>query len=108
MLPAVEEKTPSPEASIERRDFISKLTKCWSDCASVVVIEQTSSVSKSSEWSVSVDGLGQDGWTPYIGAFGSHSWQRLRSEPGRLQTGLHFMLSVAKHDPAAFSVSQLS
>ena len=46
MLPAVEEDlTISSEARAEKQVFIGKLTKCWSDCAGVVVVEQNSAVS---------------------------------------------------------------
>lgn len=104
MLPAVEDKIFSVEVTSERQAFIGKLTKCWSDCAGVVAIEQASTVRtiRPPVWSI-IDVL-QDGWTPYIGAFGSQSWQRLRSEQGRLQVGLHFMLNVAKLDGGAFGV----
>jgi len=100
----VDDGTLSIEVMSERQIFIGKLTKCWSDCASVLVIEQRSPVSLLS-FLVDHCRYSQDGWTPFIGAFGRQSWQRLRSESGRLQVGLHFMLNVAKLDGNAFGVS---
>lgn len=39
MLPGVEVISESDDLRIERQVFIGKLTKCWSDCAAVAVVE---------------------------------------------------------------------
>ncbi len=46
MLPPFDEQKLSVEASVERQVIIGKLTKCWFDCAGVVVVEQGSAVSQ--------------------------------------------------------------
>ncbi len=71
----------------DRQTYISKLTKCWADCASVLVVDH-----KEREWST------------YLG-YGKESWERFGEEHGRRQIGLSFMLNVARLDPNAFSVS---
>ena len=45
MLTAMEEETLSWQEKEQRQLFISKLTKCWSDCAGVIVVEGNSVVS---------------------------------------------------------------
>ena len=75
--------------SEEKFAFIAKLTKCFSDCAAILVIDHRRY---------------QD-WSPFIEQFGKMSWCRLGDERGRLQVGLHFMSNVARSDPSAFSVS---
>lgn len=45
MLPQVVDPTMSEKESADRQVFIGRLTKCWSDCAGVVVVEQNSLVS---------------------------------------------------------------
>ncbi|ORY30560.1 Mus7/MMS22 family-domain-containing protein [Naematelia encephala] len=86
MLPGTIDETMSAKSKSERQAFINNITKCWSDCAGVLVVERDS----------------PDGWTPYIGSYGKESWQRLHNDAGRLQVGLHFMLNVAKIDPGCF------
>ena len=46
MLPPVVDETISAQTKADRQVFISRLTKCWSDCAGVVVIEQNSPVGR--------------------------------------------------------------
>ncbi|WWC88639.1 uncharacterized protein L201_003552 [Kwoniella dendrophila CBS 6074] len=84
--PGPEDNTATKENQADRQIFISKLTKCWSDCAAVLVVEH-----QRSEWSV------------FISSFGRQSWSRLGDERGRVQVGLHFMLNVAQLDPGAFA-----
>ncbi|WRT67980.1 uncharacterized protein IL334_004955 [Kwoniella shivajii] len=87
MLPPVSEDEPSKQDhSADRQVFISKLTKCWSDCASVLVVEHQ-----------------RLDWSTFISPFGRQSWARLGDERGRVQVGLHFMSNVAILDPAAFT-----
>jgi hypothetical protein len=88
---------PAAVNETERNILVSKLTKCWSDCAAVVVLEHKLMVS--SLFTLSTNS--QD-WSAYVGAYGTWSWGRIRSEAGRTQVGLHFMLNVAQHDPHAF------
>jgi len=45
MLPPIEDETLSEKNRAERQLFIGKLTKCWSDCVGVIVVEQNSEVS---------------------------------------------------------------
>ncbi|KAK6907981.1 hypothetical protein I203_101982 [Kwoniella mangroviensis CBS 8507] len=86
MLPPVPDDDARIEHDADQQVFISKLTKCWSDCASVLVVEHQ-----------------QLDWSTFISPFGRQSWARLGDERGRVQVGLHFMLNVAQSDPAAFS-----
>ncbi|WVQ65568.1 uncharacterized protein L199_003745 [Kwoniella botswanensis] len=86
MLPPVPDDDARTEHDADQQIFISKLTKCWSDCASVLVVEHQ-----------------QLDWSTFISPFGRQSWARLGDERGRVQVGLHFMLNVAQLDPAAFS-----
>jgi hypothetical protein len=52
LLPAVEDEALLEAAKTERQVFITKLTKCWSDCAGVVVVEQNDPVSATRlDWS---------------------------------------------------------
>lgn len=85
MLPPVEEHQ-EPAERAERLVFINKLTKCWSDCAGIVVIEH-----QLMEWSA------------YVGPFGQQSWSRLPNDLGRIRVGLQFMLNVTHLDPGAFA-----
>ncbi|WWD18663.1 hypothetical protein CI109_103116 [Kwoniella shandongensis] len=86
MLPPVTEDDDSDMShEVDRQMFISKLTKCWSDCASVLVVEHQK-----------LD------WSTFISPFGRQSWARLGDERGRVQVGLHFMLNVAQLDPGSF------
>ncbi|KAK4689696.1 hypothetical protein P7C73_g409, partial [Tremellales sp. Uapishka_1] len=82
MLPSTSE---ARDFKAEKQIFISRLTKCWSDCAGVVVVEHQL-----------LD------WSSYIGSFGSQSFSRFGDELGRIQVGLHFMLNVSKLDPGSF------
>lgn len=84
MLPPAAEDVSDGDRA-ERQILISKLTKCWSDCAAIVVVEHRLT-----------------DWSSYFGPFGNQSWARVGSELGRIQVGLHFMLNVLKVDPAAF------
>ncbi|WWC62804.1 uncharacterized protein I303_105402 [Kwoniella dejecticola CBS 10117] len=87
MLPPVSEhEDGKKDKQMDRQLFISKLTKCWSDCAAVLVVEHQK-----------LD------WSTFISPFGRQSWARLGDEKGRVQVGLHFMLNVAQLDPAAFA-----
>ena len=85
MLPPVLDETEAAATRTDRQVLVSKLTKCWSDCAAVVVVEHRL-----------LD------WSSYVGPFGQQSWSRLGNEAGRLQVGLHFMLNVATLDPSAW------
>ncbi|WVQ85011.1 hypothetical protein IAT38_007175 [Cryptococcus sp. DSM 104549] len=86
MLPPVPEDEPDRTHEADRLVFLSKLTLCWSDCASVLVVEHQK-----------LD------WDTFISPFGKQSWARLGDERGRVQVGLHFMLNVAQLDPGSFS-----
>ncbi|WVW84898.1 hypothetical protein I302_106934 [Kwoniella bestiolae CBS 10118] len=86
MLPPVPDDDTGKEHDADRQIFISKLTKCWSDCAAVLVVEHQK-----------LD------WSTFISPFGRQSWARLGDERGRVQVGLHFMLNVAQLDPGAFT-----
>lgn len=103
MFPLVEDMTLSEDARDQRSAFINKLTKCWSDCAGVVVVELNYPVNGTIAVRITTLMI-QEGWTPYIGPFGRESWQRIRNEQGRLQVGLHFMLNVATVDPGCYIV----
>ncbi|KIR32249.1 hypothetical protein I352_05483 [Cryptococcus deuterogattii MMRL2647] len=87
MLPPVpsEAAASSIAPGEEKQLFITKLTKCWSDCAAILVIEHQ-----------------RLDWTTFISPFGRQSWARLGNEKGRIQVGLHFMLNVANLDPGSF------
>ncbi|KAK8858768.1 hypothetical protein IAR55_002997 [Kwoniella newhampshirensis] len=86
MLPPVaEDNAKATFHDADRHMFISKLTKCWSDCAAVLVVEHQK-----------LD------WSTFISPFGRQSWARLGDEKGRVQVGLHFMLNVAQLDPGSF------
>ncbi|OCF44378.1 hypothetical protein I317_01823 [Kwoniella heveanensis CBS 569] len=92
MLPPVrdeEEEAADKEHQLDRQVFISKLTKCWSDCAAVLVVEHQK-----------LD------WSTFISPFGRQSWARIGDERGRVQVGLYFMLNVAHLDPACFGDHQ--
>ena len=103
MLPPIDDDTLSEDHRAERQVFIGRLTRCWSDCVGVIVVEQNAIVSELSR----VRSDHQDGWTPYVGTFGKESWQRFRNEAGRLHVGLEFMLSVATIDPGCYEVRLL-
>ncbi|WVF69022.1 hypothetical protein IAT40_003796 [Kwoniella sp. CBS 6097] len=90
MLPPVpDEDVADKDHELDRQVFISKLTKCWSDCAAVLVVEHQK-----------LD------WSTFISPFGRQSWGRIGDERGRVQVGLHFMLNVAQLDPACFTDHQ--
>jgi hypothetical protein len=90
--------------SEEKATFVAKLTKCFSDCAAVLVIDHRKTVSELSlVWYVA----DLKDWLTFIGLHGKMSWMRLGDERGRWQVGLHFMLNVVRIDPSAFSVSYL-
>lgn len=99
MLPAVSNSVIMSE---EKATFVAKLTKCFSDCAAVLVIDHRKTVSGHIVDLYSADD--QD-WLTFIGLHGKMSWMRLGDERGRWQVGLHFMLNVVQIDPFAFSVS---
>ncbi|WWC70969.1 uncharacterized protein I206_104922 [Kwoniella pini CBS 10737] len=86
MLPPVpDDEAGKRDKDMDRQPFISRLTKCWSDCAAVLVVEHQK-----------LD------WSTFISPFGRQSWARLGDEKGRVQVGLHFMLNVAQLDLGAF------
>jgi hypothetical protein len=99
MLPAVSDSVTISE---EKATFVAKLTKCFSDCAAVLVIDHRKTVSESVPILYSAD---IKDWLTFIGLHGKMSWMRLGDERGRWQVGLHFMLNVVHIDPSAFSVS---
>ncbi|ODN73953.1 hypothetical protein L202_07454 [Cryptococcus amylolentus CBS 6039] len=86
MLPFVVDGEIDKHWPEERQLFIGKLTKCWSDCAAVLVVEH-----------VKLD------WNTFISSHGRQSWTRLGDEQGRVQVGLHFMLNVLELDPSSFT-----
>lgn len=85
MLPPVLDSVTDGDERTDRQVLINKLTKCWSDCAAIVVVEHH-----------------LQEWSTYVGPFGQQSWSRLGNDAGRVQVGLHFMLNVALLDPGAF------
>jgi hypothetical protein len=99
MLPAVSDSVTMSE---EKATFVAKLTKCFSDCAAVLVIDHRKTVS---EHIVVLNSADLKDWLTFIGLHGKMSWMRLGDERGRWQVGLHFMLNVVRIDPSAFSVS---
>ena len=99
MLPAVSDSVTMSE---EKATFVAKLTKCFSDCAAVLVIDHRKTVS----WvNLVLDSADLQDWSTFIGVHGRMSWMRIGDERGRWQVGLHFMLNVARIDPSSFSVS---
>ncbi|WVQ73377.1 hypothetical protein IAR50_002948 [Cryptococcus sp. DSM 104548] len=87
MLPfTVDEEDLRRTRMEDRHLFIGKLTKCWSDCAAVLVVEH-----------MKLD------WNTFISSHGRQSWTRLGDERGRVQVGLHFMLNVLELDPSSFT-----
>ncbi|WVN90543.1 uncharacterized protein L203_105782 [Cryptococcus depauperatus CBS 7841] len=87
MLSPMSEDDLSKRTHEEKRSsFISRLTKCWSDMAAVLVVEHQK-----------LD------WSTFISPFGRQSWARLGEGKRRIQVGLHFMLNVVQIDPASFN-----
>ncbi|EIW67739.1 hypothetical protein TREMEDRAFT_64331 [Tremella mesenterica DSM 1558] len=77
------EKTEKMEE--ERNKFLIRLSKCYSDCAAVLVIEHR-----------------RLDWSTFVGPFGRMSWSRIPDIKARINVGLHFMLNVAITDPFSF------
>jgi hypothetical protein len=99
MLPAVSDSVTISE---ENATFVAKLTKCFSDCAAVLVIDHRKTVCGRI---IVLRNADIQDWLTFIGLHGKMSWMRLGDERGRWQVGLHFMLNVVHIDPSAFSVS---
>ncbi|KAJ9104613.1 hypothetical protein QFC21_002111 [Naganishia friedmannii] len=70
----------------DRQTWISKLSKCWADCASVLVVDHH-----------------LRDWAFFMG-YGKESYERLADEGAKRQVGMSFCLNVLEMDPGAFTV----
>ncbi|GHJ84584.1 hypothetical protein NliqN6_0986 [Naganishia liquefaciens] len=69
---------------VDTQSWISKLTKCWADCASVLVVDH-----HLRDWS-------------FYFEYGKESYERLAHESARHRVGMSFCLNVLNMDPSAF------
>lgn len=96
----------SGQTRAERQLYISAMTRCWAECASILVVDHHLRVSARRSWCRSgrrLICLSRQDWDTYL-AYGQESWERLGDEIGKRQVGMNFMLNVAQLDPPVMTV----